>query len=217
VQDHDHTQFYLPHNQGSPLTIFPWQNQSPHLRSPRHLEDHSQTPVIRVTGTGSHSAPPHHGFAAYGTTIYHQPQATPLQLDTTFDFHSTYTMDSQITPDPINTSMQVPKMAIKHERKSSVISNSNMPTPTSMSGARSPMLSPTSGERPQISTSPLTHSRHLSEDRSSQDGFGDEDGSLRRNFSFKRAEEPPRNEQGKMMCRYQECASLVFDRKCEWR
>ena len=34
---------------------------------------------------------------------------------------------------------------------------------------------------------------------------------------FKRAEEPPKNPEGKMMCKHQDCTSLTFDRKCEWR
>jgi hypothetical protein len=49
---------------------------------------------------------------------------------------------------------------------------------------------------------------------SSQDG--DDDGSLRKNHSYKRAEEPPRNEDGKMVCKYQECRGISFERKCEW-
>ncbi|KAJ4362276.1 hypothetical protein N0V83_010369 [Neocucurbitaria cava] len=51
-------------------------------------------------------------------------------------------------------------------------------------------------------------------DSSEQDG--EDDGSLRKNHSYKRAEEPPRNEDGKMYCRHHECAGLFFDRKCEW-
>ncbi|KAF2025140.1 hypothetical protein EK21DRAFT_104160 [Setomelanomma holmii] len=114
---------------------------------------------------------------------------------------------------PENTSIQVPQMAVKHERTSSV-NSVNMPTPTSLSGPRSPLLSPTSGERPHIAASPRNHSRHGSEDHSSQDG--DDDGSLRKNHSYKRAEEPPRNQEGKMICRHPDCTGLFFDRKCEW-
>ena len=62
--------------------------------------------------------------------------------------------------------------------------------------------------------SPHTHTRHLSEDISSQD---EHDGSLRKNHSYKRAEEPPRNHDAKMICKHAECAGLTFDRKCEWR
>ncbi|KAI4674722.1 uncharacterized protein J4E84_010463 [Alternaria hordeiaustralica] len=115
---------------------------------------------------------------------------------------------TELSPNP--TSMQVPH---EHKRNISISSLTDMPTPVSMS-ARSPMTSPTAGERQIIVTSPpRSHSRGLSVD-SSQDG--DDDGSLRKNHSYKRAEEPPRNEDGKMVCKYQECRGTSFDRKCEW-
>ncbi|KAF1982466.1 hypothetical protein K402DRAFT_340339 [Aulographum hederae CBS 113979] len=34
--------------------------------------------------------------------------------------------------------------------------------------------------------------------------------------TYKRPEEPPRNSKGKMICKFDECRDLVFDRKCEW-
>jgi hypothetical protein len=40
----------------------------------------------------------------------------------------------------------------------------------------------------------------------------------RRGYTHKRAEEPPKNEQGKMTCKFQNtCPGITFDRKCEWR
>jgi hypothetical protein len=45
------------------------------------------------------------------------------------------------------------------------------------------------------------------------DGF-----SPRRGHTHKRPEDPPKNDLGKMICRFQAtCAGLTFDRKCEWR
>jgi hypothetical protein len=42
--------------------------------------------------------------------------------------------------------------------------------------------------------------------------------SPRRGHTHKRPEEPPKNEQGKMICKFQgTCTGLTFDRKCEWR
>lgn len=42
--------------------------------------------------------------------------------------------------------------------------------------------------------------------------------SPRRGFTHKRNEDPPRNEAGKMMCKFQStCAGVTFDRRCEWR
>jgi hypothetical protein len=93
-----------------------------------------QTPSIRVTGTtGIDSASPHSGFAAYD--IYQQPQASQLHLNTTFNFP--YDMEPQISP--YTTSIQVPHDMVKHERTSSINSDSNMPTPVSIAGPRSPL------------------------------------------------------------------------------
>ena len=50
---------------------------------------------------------------------------------------------------------------------------------------------------------------------SSQDS--DDDGQLRKNYNYKRTEEPPHNEDGKMVCKYEECRDTFFGRKCEWR
>jgi hypothetical protein len=41
--------------------------------------------------------------------------------------------------------------------------------------------------------------------------------SPRRGFTYKRAEEPPKNGNDKYICKFQNtCAGLTFDRKCEW-
>ncbi|KAH7384105.1 hypothetical protein DE146DRAFT_759903 [Phaeosphaeria sp. MPI-PUGE-AT-0046c] len=224
-----HDSSFLPHNPGSPLTAFahlgtdsnlndPWHHQLPYTCLPHagrrhHQSPTSQTPSIRVTGTaGSDLAPPQQDFAAFGG-IYHQPQASPLQLNTNFNYnHLSYAMGSQLSPDA--SSIQIPHIPIKHERTSSIASNSNIPTPVSMSGPRSPLLSPTTAQRSNADASPRNHSRRISEDLTSQDG--DDDGSLRGKLNHKRAEEPPRNQQGKMICINSECAGLLFDRKCEW-
>lgn len=216
---------YLPHHSGSPLTVFPfgqvnpWHQQIPYASLPHQNTRHPvnnlgpQPPSILVTGTsGSELAQPHSAFAY---NIYHQqPQASPLQLNTNTSFDYSYNMDTQIPPD--TQTIQVPQNMVKHERTSSINSTSNMPTPVSISGPRSPLLSPTSGsgDRPHTATSP-SHSRRGSEDHSSQDG--DDDGSLRKNYSYKRSEDPPRNPDGKMICRHPDCVGLLFDRKCEWR
>ena len=56
----------------------------------------------------------------------------------------------------------------------------------------------------------------MSEDPSSPDGI--EPFSPRRGFTHKRNEDPPRNDGGKMICRFQTtCAGITFDRRCEWR
>ena len=232
--------FYLPQIPGSsaaPLTAFPHlgsdhqHNNNPWhpyvslpQTSPRHLIASPQTPRIRVTGTAGRDifAQPHPDSASFAG-IYQlgrQPEASPLNLDTSFYLPDTQYYNNMATESaPNNATMQVPpgpvQIPSKHERTSSINSNSNMPTPVSLSGPRSPLLSPTSGEQPHMITSPQSHSRHISEDRSSFSG--EDDRALRKNHSYKRDEEPPRNQDGKLTCKYQGCGGLFFERKCEWR
>jgi hypothetical protein len=58
---------------------------------------------------------------------------------------------------------------------------------------------------------------HGEEDAADSSGNHSDDESRQKNHSYKRAEEPPRNEDGKMVCKYQECRGTSFDRRCEWR
>ena len=170
-------------------------------QSPRNPITSPQTPTIRVTATTGHQhfTQPLDYFASL-STIYpgvRQPQASPLHLNTSFAFtHQQNIMGSNLSPD--TTTIQGPPVAAKHERTSSVNSNTNMPTPVSIP-CLSPLHSPTSGERAHIVASPRNHSRHDSVDSSEREA--DEDGSARKNYSHKRAEEPPRNQDGKMICR----------------
>jgi hypothetical protein len=216
----------LPQNPGATsLTAFtqlspnnldhqPWQ-QLPYTslpqHRPRHLINPPQTPSIRVTGTVGTGdevfAPPHSEFAAWP---YISPASgPPRNINSTFD---TFTMGNTLLPvnPPTTQLVQLPN---KHERSHSINSNSDMPTPVSMSGAHSSLSSPVGEQRTTIS-SPHTHARQVSEGASSQD---EHDGSLRKNHSYKRAEEPPRNHEAKMICKHQECIGLIFERKCEWR
>jgi hypothetical protein len=41
--------------------------------------------------------------------------------------------------------------------------------------------------------------------------------SLRRKRGYKRAEEPPLNQEGEMSCEYLDCRGLAFGRKSDWR
>ncbi|KAE9969924.1 hypothetical protein EG328_006605 [Venturia inaequalis] len=69
----------------------------------------------------------------------------------------------------------------------------------------------------------IMHSDHLhhsdqhdlADDMSSPDR--QEPFSPRRGYTHKRSEEPQRNDQGKMICKFQSsCAHLTFERRCEW-
>lgn len=101
---HDPSSF-LPQNLGSPLTAFAhldvdsnlsssWYQQPPYSSLPQagrryHISPMSQIPSIKVTGTaGSDFAPPHQDFAAFASI---DSQASPLQLNTNFNFNSTTT------------------------------------------------------------------------------------------------------------------------------
>lgn len=198
-------------------------------RTARHLT--TSIPSVRVIESANNQAyaAPHPDFAAFDHNIYQpsaqaqEPQAPPLNLLTDFQdfvnpaYHQNNIMGNTQPPE-VSSTLTLQKVP-RHERTQSLNSN-NMPTPVSMAGPRSPLLSPANDRRPSTSSSmgPLhqlshSHSRQQSEDISSQE----DDGETRRNHAFKRAEEPPKNPEGKMMCKHQDCTSLTFDRKCEWR
>ncbi|KAF2466032.1 uncharacterized protein BDR25DRAFT_78686 [Lindgomyces ingoldianus] len=188
-------------------------------RNSSHL---NVNPVIQVTADASGQAQDNASFAQphpdFSPFIYQrpaprQPQAQQLDPSTNItEFaNSSYTMGN-CPPDasPIHTTQ-----VLRHERTVSNNSNSNMPTPVSIAAPHSPLRSPIGDRRPSIGSS-IGHARQDSEERSSQDGDDNNDLSPRRNHAYKRSEEPPRNREGKMVCKHKECADLTFDRKCEW-
>lgn len=222
--------FYLPHNPGpaAPLTAFPHlgtndHNYSWHLNpslpqsSPRHQATSPQTPRIQVTPTAGSNVytQPLQDIPLFDN-IYQQtrqPQALQTNFNN-FDFAQQQYMMDPGSLSPSHVAMQIPRVSVKHERTVSINSVTDLPTPVTI-GLRSPLLSPTSGEQTHRISSPQGHRRQISEDSSSQSG--EDDNSLRRlNHSYKRAEEPSRNSDNKMVCRFQECTGLAFDRKCEW-
>jgi hypothetical protein len=150
-----------------------------------------------------------------------QPQAPPsMNMNTNvFNFDPQYTnMGDHCLHDtsPIHTA-QGPR----HERRPLTNSNSNIPTPVSMSGPRLPLLSEqhTLGDRRGSVAASVASSygqRRPHSDWGSSEDCDDVD-SIRRNHAYKRSEEPPRNHDGKMTCKHNECANVTFDRKCEWR
>ncbi|KAF2873583.1 hypothetical protein BDV95DRAFT_489802 [Massariosphaeria phaeospora] len=195
----------------------PWQqHQIPYSSLPQRATRHPLTtaPAIRVNGAADTEgfAPPQPDFF---NILYQpgaqEPEAAQLNLNTDFSNlqPSPYIMGN--CPPPENSPI-LPQI-VRHERTSSVNSISNILTPVSMSAPRSPLLSPARDRRPSV-TSSHGHIRPASEDGSSQD---DTDiGSLPRNHAYKRSEEPSRNSDNKMICKYKECIGSVFDRKCEW-
>ncbi|KAL5443859.1 hypothetical protein PMIN07_003022 [Paraphaeosphaeria minitans] len=216
----------LPDIQGNAtaLTVFPQQHldhnfdnawqQFPHTSLPQRTARHLTTsiPSVRITGTAESEgyAAPHLDFAAFDIFPSTQSLQDP-STNVNTDF-SAYNMESNTIPEqhPVHGFS-----AHRHERTSSLTSNSNMPTPVSLADTHSPLLSPADGHRRFSVASSQGHARQKSEDTSSQDDPEDAE-SPRRNHAYKRAEEPPRNHDGKMICKHSECAGQTFDRKCEW-
>jgi hypothetical protein len=206
----DHSSWHLP------------SSSLPHHR-PRHPPNALVTPTIRVTGPADS-----HAFAQPQTQgswdlLYFDSTATSGPSPSTSNntplyshYNPTLQTMTDTLPPPAQMTIQVPPMKIKHERSSSINSNSNIPTPVSMGGQRSP--SPSVQERHAQSGphSPARSSRRPSEDASSQEG-DDHITSLSKNHIYKRSGEPPRNHEAKMVCEHRECTGLTFDRKCEWR
>ncbi|CAI6340882.1 unnamed protein product [Periconia digitata] len=175
-------------------------------------------PSIRVTGSADSFAAPQPDFAAFSNASLYSPTSQEPQalspLNTSFNPFLNSNMGNCQPLEPVSPHNI---KAGRHERNSSINSvNSNFPTPTSMAGCHSPLLSPADDRRPSMPRS-VGHSRQPSEDRSSVSQFGDDIGSPgRKNHSYKRAEEPPKNAEGKMVCKHDECIGQTFDRKCEW-
>ena len=89
-----------------------------------------------------------------------------------------------------------------------------------MSGPRSPLPSehqlPDRGASVAASIASSCGQLHAHSDRESSVEVDDVE-PPRRSHTYKRAEEPPRDHEGKMICKHTDCANITFDRKCEWR
>ncbi len=91
------------------------------------------------------------------------------------------------------------------------VQNQDMPSPVS-----EPPLTPVSRKVSRFSDDDGRQPSVMSDDASSVAEASDPC-NPQRSRSFKRAEDPPRNPEGKMICRFAECSRFLFDRKCEWR
>ena len=210
-----HLDHNLDHNFDNAWHLFP------HTSLPQRTARHptNSIPSVRVTGSADSEgyAAPHPDFASIDSispSTTHSPQASYLNNPTNYSHFVNFPHDMGNVQPPETSS--VPAFPPhRHERTPSIVSNSNIPTPISMPGSHSPLLSPASDHRRYSVASSQGPIRQQSEEASSQDG--DDVGSPRRNHAYKRAEEPPRNPEGKMVCKHKECAGQIFDRKCEWR
>lgn len=65
---------------------------------------------------------------------------------------------------------------------------------------------------------PTSIPRGASEEPESPEEVNESGFSPRRGFTHKRSEDPPRNTEGKMVCKFTTtCGGLIFERRCEWR
>jgi hypothetical protein len=125
------------------------------------------------------------------------------------------TLDNMESCAPVENVSPLQTSKIIRDKTLSVNSKTNMPTAVGSEDARSPLLSLTT-ERQHSITSSHNDIRQPSKDTSSQES-DDSRSSPRKNHACKRAEELPRNQKNKMICRHSECTNIIFDRKCEWR
>jgi len=103
------------------------------------------------------------------------------------------------------------KSPILQQNMSAQSSHRKILSPVSMGGERSPVYDRRSSHLS------LQEPRANSEARSTSLEAIESSLSPRRGHAYKRAEDPPRNAQNKMVCKFKECANLTFERKCEWR
>lgn len=204
-------------------------NNIPHNSLPQettnHLTSSFPPPSIYITGSADTSevgfAAPQH-FASLNNNLYPASSRQPQALSSLDTSSFTYINSTMGNCQPLETPIPHDIKTAHHERTSSInsiISNSNFPTPVSMAGGHSPLLSPTD-RRPSVAHSvgySRSHSRQPSVDGSVSQFGDDSDSPGRKNHVYKRSEEPPRNTEGKMVCKHEECTGVTFDRKCEWR
>ena len=194
------------------LSNLPQRTTGGHLTVPAIITDDNSEDQGFAQPQNDFSFPDLFEQGAQGSQAQHLSNLNPFS-------NLPYNMGTCAPPD---ASIHHPAPLVRHERTTSVNSTSNIPTPISMAeDPRSPLLSPTDDRRHSTSHVHIhSHRRQLSEVSvgSVIPSSDDDDSSLsRRNHSYKRAEEPPRNAEGKMYCKHKECVNMIFDRKCEWR
>jgi hypothetical protein len=192
------------HTQHSPVnTELPQQRH----RSSSHLT----VPNIRLTLNDQ--APDREGLAAphypFTTGIYDAAPSPPqaLQQQTLNGIH----VNTSLTNINSMGNFGPEKSPILQQNMSAQGSHHKILSPVSMGDQRSPVYDRRS------SHSSLQEPRADSEARSTSPEAIESSLSPRRGHAFKRAEDPPRNTQNKMICKFTECANLTFERKCEWR
>jgi len=185
------------HTQHSPVnTELPQQRH----RSSSHLS----VPNIRLTLNDQ--APDREGLDAphypFTTGIYDAAPSPPqaLQQQTL----NRIRVNTNLTNIDSMGNFSPEKSPILQQNMSAQSSHHKILSPVSMGGQRS-------------SHSSLQEPRADSEARSTLPEAIESSLSPRRRHAYKHAENPPRNAQNKMICKFIECANLTFERKCEWR
>lgn len=170
-----------------------------------------QRPSITVTAHTSNNAPaqPPADF----TNIYQHQQAQQLHLNTSFPDFASHQYN-YLPPDnsPAHSPGNMNDTSSIHSPNT--LRSPNLETPVSLVGTT--RSSPGTNDRSRRpSTASSTGRLVPSEDDTSQDGGNGR--SPRRQQAHKRLEEPPRDSNGKMTCKHDECRGVTFERKCEWR
>ena len=208
----------LPPNVGRVGDTWPFPQHTQHspvnteLPQQRHRSSsHLTVPDIRLTLNDQ--APDREGLAAphypFTTGIYDAVPSPPqaLQQQTL----NRIRVNTSLTDINSMGNFGPEKSPILQQNMSAQSSHHKILSPVSMGGQRSPVYDRRS------SHSSLQEPRADSEARSTSPEAIESSLSPRRGHAYKRAEDPPRNAQNKMICKFKECANLTFERKCEWR
>lgn len=165
-------------------------------------------PSITVT---DNTIQPHADFRS----LYASRQQAPgLQIITQSSSFGSQTYDMPASPHLDPSSVHAPSFIQKTTPSPRPTSrNTNMPTPASLPPIQSPLHSPVDEKRRHSAASSTAQFPPRSESSPSED---DRD-SRRGSTVYRRVTEPKKNHLGKLLCEYETCRELVFDRKCEWR
>lgn len=165
-------------------------------------------PSITVTDS---TTQPHADFSSL-YALREQPSS--LQITTQHSTFGSQTYDMSASPHIEPSPVYAQSFRQQKRTPSPRPISRNMPTPASLPPNQSPVPSPVDEKRRHSSTSSTTQLPPRSE--SSCPSEDDRD-SRRGSTVFRRVTEPKKNHLGKLICDYESCRDLVFDRKCEWR
>jgi len=180
-----------------------------YIRGPRQTSIPADTHNPAFYGPTSYSIPTYGSGVTANQGVPVPPATQPLQYSQTF----------------INPLLQ--PQAVLRSSPSNIFNLSAYPNPryqsTIMSDGSNELDGPTTAQMhpmldPNLPDAQPTVPTGASEDPESPVDVDNSGFSPRRGFTHKRAEDPPRNGEGKMVCKFTgTCGGLIFERRCEWR